>query len=370
VKALCICGEPDSTARPYRVDYLVQDLASLGVESSWMSIPQALQKPAQISTVNLLILWRTAWDGSVAEIVRTARRNSATVVFDADDLVIEPELARIGIIDGIRTQQLSEVKVEQYFRRTLAAFDASDFAFCSTEEIAGYMRARHKTTFVLANGFDDGSYARAREAILRRRETPADALVRVGYATGTRTHQRDFAIVASALANVLRSRPQCRLVLFRGLLDLSEFEQFRGLDAQVEWRTFVPHEKLPDEMGSFDINIAPLEVGNPFCESKSELKFVQAGLLEICTIASPTGPFRRAIRHGDTGFLADRGNAWTSMILRLVDDDCLRRRVGGSAHEEVVSNYGPSVRRERIREMLRLWKIRPRVDATPADDRC
>ncbi len=355
MKAVCICGEPDSTARPYRVDYLTRDLAALGIDSSWMSIPQALREPEEISMVNLLILWRTAWDESVAEIVRVARSNGATIVFDADDLVIEPELARIDIIDGIRTQNFSEGEVERYFRRTLAAFDAADFAVCSTEEIAGFMRARRKTTVVLPNGFDEESYARARRVVARRIETPPDALVRIGYATGTRTHQGDFAVAAPALAAALRARPQCRLVLFRNLLDPSEFGPFAGLEPQVEWRTFVPHEELPDEMARFDINIAPLEVGNPFCESKSELKFVQAGLVDVCTIASPTGPFRRAIRNGDTGFLAEDGSSWESIILRLVDDVTLRKRAGAAAHQVVVSQYGPGQRRERICEMLRLW---------------
>ena len=149
-----------------------------------------------------------------------------------------------------------------------------------------------------------------------------------------------------------------RLVLFRGLLDLGEFKDFRGLEACVEWRTFVPHDELPEEMAMFDINIAPLEVGNPFCESKSELKFVQAALVEVCTVASPTGPFRRSIRHNETGFLAEDGPSWTSTLLRLVDDPGLRGKVGRSAYHDAVARYGPNRRHERISEMLQLWKLR------------
>ena len=48
-----------------------------------------------------------------------------------------------------------------------------------------------------------------------------------------------------------------------------------------------------DEKARFDINLAPLEVGNPFCEAKSQLKFFEAGLVNCTTIASPTGPVPR-----------------------------------------------------------------------------
>jgi glycosyltransferase involved in cell wall biosynthesis len=355
MKTICICGEPNSTARPYRIDFLVEALKSLGLESSWMTIPDSLHRSEEIAKSNLVILWRTAWDESVAAIVRAARSNGATIVFDADDLVIEPDIAQIEIIDGIRTQQLFEDEVRNYFRRTLASFEASDFACSSTEEIAAFMRVRGKQTFVLPNGFNGAMHERSRRAV-RRFEAGTDKLVRIGYATGTHTHQRDFAVVASPLAWVLRAREHCRLVLFRDLLDASEFPELRGLESQIEWRRFVPHENLSEELARFDINIAPLEVGNPFCESKSELKFVQAALVNVSTIASATGPFCRAIRENETGFIANSETEWTSKLLKLIDDMDLRMRIGLVAYRDVLKRYGPDCRREQIAQVLPVWR--------------
>ena len=76
----------------------------------------------------------------------------------------------------------------------------------------------------------------------------------------------------------------------------------------------VPLADLPAEMARFDVSIAPLEVGNVFCEAKSELKYVQAALLDVCTIASPTGPYRRAIRDGENWVARnDRGRLVRSL---------------------------------------------------------
>ena len=81
--------------------------------------------------------------------------------------------------------------------------------------------------------------------------------MRIGYAGGSRSHQRDFAVAAEALANVLRERSCCRLVLFRfqiaestklPFLDIEEFPSFRGIEDQIEWRTIVPLPQLPEEM--------------------------------------------------------------------------------------------------------------------------
>ena len=69
-------------------------------------------------------------------------------------------------------------------------------------------------------------------------------------------------------------------------------------------RNLVPLGELARELARFDINLAPSQVGNPFCESQSEFKFWRAALVDVPTIASPTGPFIRAIREGYTGFLA------------------------------------------------------------------
>ena len=238
--------------------------------------------------------------------------------------MFEPDLARVSVIDGIRSQGLTEQQVRDHYARVRSTMLSADMVTAATEELATHARRLSLPALVLPNGYDEETYRRSRLAVRRRQRS--ESVVRIGYAGGSRTHQRDFAVAADAIAQVLRDRPQTRLVLFRDakgvtpILDIEEFPALSGLEDRIEWRNFVPLSRLPEEISQFDINIAPLEVGNPFCEAKSELKFFEAALVDVPTIASPTGPFRRAIRDGVTGFLAADTGQWLDAAIALVDD--------------------------------------------------
>ena len=105
-------------------------------------------------------------------------------------------------------------------------------------------------------------------------------------------------------------------------------------------------------MARFDINLAPLEHENPFCQAKSELKFFEAAICDVPTIASPTGPFERAIDHGKSGFLATSHDDWKEALELLVSDNALRKRVAREAHRRALWPFGPTRRVELAASIL------------------
>ena len=286
-------------------------------------------------------------------------------MFDLDDLMIDPALADPAIIDGIRSMGLKPADVARHYAAIRRAVDLADECLAPTEPLATALRACGKPAEVTVNGFDADTWLVSRAAVLSRRAAGDDGLIRIGYASGSRTHQRDFAVAAEAVAAVLRARPACRLVLFREprrgtpLLDVHEFPALAGLEHRIEWRPLVPLRELPNELARFDVNLAPLEAGNPFCEAKSELKYFEAALVDVPTIASPTQPFRAAILLGETGLLASTPAEWEASLLRLVDDRGLRRRLAQNAFHHVLHRFGPDGRRDRMQTIV------DRVTATP-----
>jgi glycosyltransferase involved in cell wall biosynthesis len=357
----CISGEPDTPGHIYRVMRFAAAAEQAGAVTTWMRVEQIAERRDEILAADVLFIWRATWP-QVAGAVATAREVGAAVVYDLDDLMLEPEFATPELLDALRTEGVSEEDARGHYGRIRDAVVQADLCVASTEELAWHIRRTGQCALVLPNGFDDATRRIARRAARRRKQQAGDGLLRIGYAGGSRTHQRDFARVADTLARILRERPDCRLVLFRSHIDKlpivnpAEYPALAGLEAQIEWRDTVPLQRLTEEIARFDVNLAPLEHGNPFCEAKSELKYFEAALAGVATVASPTGPFSRAIAHGKTGFLAASPEEWYATLSALLDDADLRARIAEAARRDVLWSFGPERRRELVASLLQQAK--------------
>jgi glycosyltransferase involved in cell wall biosynthesis len=349
-----ISGEPHTPGHTYRVLRPVSALQRLDIAATWLRVDEVPMHLAEIAAASTLIIWRAPCGHEISLAMETARRAGAKVVLDIDDLMIEPRLARTDVIDGIRSNKYDEADVRALYAGIRETLRQADACICTTAEIATHALGMYRPAYVVPNAFDPETLQASRAAVRSRQQVEPSNIVRLGYAGGTRTHQKDFAVVAPALGKLLRERPNCRLVLFRepdGGLPLIDVREFPGISAragQIEWRDMVELDALPAEIARFDINLAPLDTGNLFCEAKSELKFFEAALVDVCTVASATRPFMRAIRDGETGFLARSSREWLAILRRLVDDGPLRHRVGAAAFHDVLWTFGPEAQADRM----------------------
>jgi hypothetical protein len=101
-------------------------------------------------------------------------------------------------------------------------------------------------------------------------------LVTIGYFSGSTGHDRDFATVAPVLKRLLDEFQQLRIFIGGPLLLPKLLESY---SACIDRVSFVPRAENFRNIAKVDINIAPLEIGDPFCEAKSELKFFEAGIV-------------------------------------------------------------------------------------------
>lgn len=353
-RIVVISGEPHNPGHLYRAFRFAEAAKAIGADVRLIRVDEVSAHHSDLVQAHIVMIWRAAMTSEVAAAIEAIRRGGGKLLVDVDDLMFVPALATEEVIDGIRSQGLDAVATSELFLRVRQVMAEADICICSTNVLAMHARQLETMTFLLPNGFDADVLTTSRLAVRRRRADPRDDLIRIGYAAGTRTHQRDFGTAADALVGILRQFPSCRLVLFRDrstgqpMLDLDEFPPLQQRAGQIEWRDLVPISELPNELARFDINIAPLETGNPFCEAKSELKFFEAALAGVCTVASPTEPMRQAIRHGETGMLADTQDSWTAAMRTLVEDPALRERIAHAAYLDVLWRYGPQRRADQV----------------------
>jgi glycosyltransferase involved in cell wall biosynthesis/SAM-dependent methyltransferase len=353
-----ISGEPHNPGHYYRVVRFAEAAAAIGGTVLSITPDQVADHYDALAAADFVMIWRAAKSPEITAAIAAVRAGHGKLLVDIDDLMFVPELASDSVIDAIRSQGLDPAEVADHFLRVRLVMAQADACICTTNELAAHARLLEKATFVLPNGFAADTHVASRLAVRRRRAEQDDGLIRIGYALGTRTHQRDFGPAAEAIGTILHRHSRCRLVLFRDattgqpMLDLREFPGLRRQSDQIEWRDLVPLAALPDELARFDINIAPLETGNPFCEAKSELKYFEAALAGVCTVASPTDPMRQAIRNGETGILADTPDAWHEALRALVEDADLRKRLAHAAYLDVICRYGPHRRAEQVLSLL------------------
>jgi len=354
--ALLLSGEEKTPGHVYRIERHADAMRKAGFSVSTLTMDEIDRFWDRAGRADLLMIWRAPWSDKLAAFVDRARSGGAKVIFDLDDLMIDPEIANEKNIDAIRMNKMKVDDVRGHFSRVQATMKHADLCTASTRELAWHMLRMGRPAIVLPNGFDEDTYHRSHLARRKRQKGSTDGLFRIGYAGGTRTHQADLRQCIGAIADFLRARPDARLVLFRKgelpIVELAEFAEMKGLESQIEWREVVPLRDLPDEIARFDINLAPLEVGNPFCEAKSELKIFEAALAHVCTVASPTGPFARLVRHGATGLLARTPAEWRDALFTLANDPKMREGLALAAELSVLWPHGPMRRRNAVATLL------------------
>ncbi|HVB15947.1 MAG TPA: glycosyltransferase family 4 protein [Stellaceae bacterium] len=298
----------------------------------------------------VLVLARAEYDRltGIERVLAYARGIGMRVVYDIDDLVFDPGLA--GRIDGIQLmgphQRRRFVAALERRRRLMLA---CDLVTASTAPIARAAAALGRPSAVIPNTLN-AAQLRLAAAIAGAPRAACDR-VRIGYFSGSRTHRRDFAECEAALFEVMERHDETDLRIV-GPLDLGP--QWQGFGERIERIGLMSPEQLLRAIADTDINLAPLELGNPFTEGKSELKFFEAAAVGVPTVASPTVPFAAAIEHGVSGFLARDRDEWFAVLEALVVSAQLRRALGEAAKLRALARYGPAVATRATIEALAL----------------
>jgi glycosyltransferase involved in cell wall biosynthesis len=334
-----ICSGVQGDTRRYRTFHLHQQLRLAGVDCQLAHITDP-DFPDVLSNADLGIFHRVSLDGYARKLLDSYQARGGLAVADTDDMVFDLRsfewIDSPDFEDAVRARQY---RAEMLLQRSM--LERCEAVLTSTAFLAQQAAALGKNSLVLRNAFSLEMLASSENA--RKNTIRQSERVVIGYASGTHTHNKDLAQIARPLQAVLRRFPHAELWMI-GPMDIPV--ELREVGDRVKRLAFVPWRQLPGLLARLDINLAPLVETNPFNQSKSEIKYMEAALVGVPTIASRTDAYVFAIQSLSNGMLASTEAEWEDCLVRLVESEYLRLALGTAAFERVRSAYHPVVRSE------------------------
>ncbi|WP_456205775.1 glycosyltransferase family 4 protein [Streptomyces sp. LZ34] len=219
----------------------------------------------------------------------------------------------------------------------------ADTVTCCSEPLAQVLRDYHHDVRVVPNGLPAQYLGAVRDY---NPET-----LTVGWA-GSSSTMAELPMAARALNRIAQYKRPGGDVVVRlvGVAPQQAIQQGMrpGLGNRIGALGWVAnHGHYLQAVAGFDIWVAPYR-DIRFNRAKYATKFLEASILGIPLIASDIEPYRRAIRHGETGFLVPAGqeHLFGRYLKRLVDDPGLRQRIGMAARAEASGSILQAINRQ------------------------
>jgi glycosyltransferase involved in cell wall biosynthesis len=332
-KDVLFVSGPGRESSRYRCDHQSEQLELAGISADIACFAD-LDARSAVDRYDCFVLYRLPWRRAVARFVAGARDRGARILADADDLVFDRD--RTDLIAAVtrlprRERRAYESAIER-FGQTLAEVDG---VVVSTDPLRREAERTNPSVTVAYNAVSEEMVALADQALAEREPRPRRGTT-VAYLSGTPTHDRDFLEAADAVLWALDRYEDVQFIA-GGFLSLDDrFDRFTDRVVRAEYR---PWRELPELLAQIDLSLAPLERDNAFTAAKSCVKYLEAGLLGVPTVASARPDFRRVIEHGTNGFLAEDPDEWREALAALVESAELRARVGAAARDDVLERH-------------------------------
>ena len=327
-RKILFVGEEISFASRYRVEHFREQLILNGYASKFIQMDQTEQE--KIEEYTAVVMYRCSKLMEAEMLANRAKAAGIPVYYDVDDLVFDYE--KISGLHFLKGSEYSDFRTTT--DRIHGCMEFCDGYFTSTETLAGEIREEFpgKPVVINRNCMSMEMEVLSHEAV---EQTDKDKdRIYIGYLSGSKTHDQDFAQVEAALLEVMQRHPEVYLKLV-GVLDESGMEPVQNC---IEKLPFMDWRQLPGVIAGLDINLMPLENSLFHC-CKSENKWTEAALVKVPSVMSRNREMEYVIENGKDGWMCATKEEWVSALESLVTDEKARKAMGEAAHEKVMEHY-------------------------------
>ena len=317
----------------YRVNQKVEMLSYLGYNSAVVSWTDLHEARNLLQLCGMVIFYRVPAHDVVKSLIKESNRLGISTFFDVDDIVFDKALLK----QNINIQNLpKKIQKELFSGADLykTALSLSQYSMSSTSALGKHMGEHCKgRNYLIPNCLD--------QELLKYVSTQSNHInhssdtITIVYGSGTSTHDIDFQEVADALILLLKKYKNLQFVI-HGTLTLPD--TFANYKSQIKVIPFMKANEYYSALQTYDINIAPLEK-SIFNDAKSNIKYLEASIFRIPTVASCAKEYNTSIIHGIDGFLAKDTQSWVTSLEQLILNASLRQKIGENAYTKVLDEY-------------------------------
>lgn len=325
-KVLFVVEDVSFSSR-YRVDHLREQLLQQGIASDCIS--QETISKCNLGSFSSIVVYRSSRVDLIHKLIEKAHRMNIKVYYDIDDYIFDyPMIKGLKFLEG-----QDYIRFEEYSENIYKTMALCDGYIVSTVNLYDAVKEKFPGKEVVINRNVASMEMLTISSAVRKGEKGNK--IKLGYFSGSKTHNEDFESIKSVVLDVMRKNENVWLWI-GGQIELPvEFNEVKDRIAKFD---FVSWKKLPNLIARADINLMPLE--NTFFHAcKSENKWMEAALVNVPTIASWNTELAGAIEDGVTGFLCKDLNEWQIKLQALIDDEGVRREIAKKANQEVMKKY-------------------------------
>lgn len=319
--------------RKYRIEQLAEFWRARDVEVEYAHYTDVPRCAGILQDATHLMEYRLQTMPVTAMYRYEARRLRLPVLYDLDD-----PLFSVSAYETYENMKAVEPELKAHFvaeaPKYLEMMNGADILTVSTPGMAEHTRLlTARPVHVRRNFADTATLEDGRRAMASGR--PDDGLFRLCFASGSRGHEVDFALIGDQVSDFLSGADNRRLMIL-GHFDTKLLPE--GLRDRVETHGFSTYERYLATLARADCTVTPL-TNDIFNRCKSAVRVIDAASVGVPSVVGTVGDMANMITHEKTGFIADTPQGWRDALETLARDTSGTAAMGQAARADLESRW-------------------------------
>ncbi len=341
-RALLLYDELTEGCR-FRLLHLKEQLFGAGIDSEFCSVDE--MSAAQIRRYKWIIVYRCIWSKKMHRLITAGNESGAAIWYSIDDYIFDEKVLQKSKVSKLANYREIALRSQS----VLECMRECDGILVPTETMKKVVQTTFKGKTVLVQR-DVASYEllTISKRALSHRRIRYDSII-LGFLGDKEAYEAEFSMIESVILDILDEYPQVKLRIESASEISKELEM---IGERVKRWNEKNWQERPGLYSKIDIQLMPIPK-DPYYEAKSERKWLEASLMKIPTVMSYTEEMSKVVKQGETGMLCNSKEEWKQMLIRLIEDEELRKKIGEKAHEAILCDHTSANLEEEVQQIFR-----------------